>query len=195
MRQDSKFDGAPITSRRSPLGGRTPAHNSNLYSSAYTCYLSSVANHEIEFGAGGGSLVANHDSPITAFLIDTLAIRITPKSFHCNAALHSNRHSSGASRLHQNWAFPLGVGRDLVTSKADKPTLSTVEWSPARHERGRRVTTHQSLIALFLTASAEPHPKLKNSSKLPFSHTNSTLFVSGKPRCYPSKIALGREFS
>jgi glycosyltransferase 2 family protein len=33
-------------------------------------------------------------SPITPFLIDTLAIRIASKSLHCIAALHSNRHSA-----------------------------------------------------------------------------------------------------
>src|ERR1700722_5685496 len=51
---------------------------------------------------------SNHDSPITnhnAFLIDTPAIRIAPNPFACNTQVRSNRHSSGASRLHQNCAI------------------------------------------------------------------------------------------
>jgi hypothetical protein len=35
-------------------------------------------------------------SPAAAFLIDTLAIRITPKSFVCSIGAQSNRHSSAS---------------------------------------------------------------------------------------------------
>ena len=48
--------------------------------------------------------ITNHNSQITAFLIDTLAIRIEPKSFNYIARLHSNRHSSGPWKLHHNCA-------------------------------------------------------------------------------------------
>jgi hypothetical protein len=40
-----------------------------------------------------------HSSRATAFLIDTLAIRITPKSFDCIANVHSNRHSPATLTL------------------------------------------------------------------------------------------------
>ncbi len=42
------------------------------------------------------SLINDQPSRITAFLIDTPAIRIAPKSFLCITGTHSNRHSSGA---------------------------------------------------------------------------------------------------
>ena len=187
MRQDSKFDDAPLASRRSPSGGRTPARNCNLYSSAYMCNLSPAANHELAFGADRGSLVTVHYSPITTFLIDTLAIRIALKSFHCSAALHSNRHSSGARRLHQDMAGSRSADRKVLVSKSHTIGRSGVQRSP--------ITTHQSLITAFLVASREAHLKRKSSSKLPFSHTNSTLFGHGEPWCYPFKTALGREFS
>ena len=51
-----------------------------------------------------GRLITNHQSLITAFLIDTPAIRIAPKSFNCITSTHSNRHSSGAWRLHKSCA-------------------------------------------------------------------------------------------
>jgi len=55
------------------------------------------------------------------FLIDTLPIRIVSKPFNCIAGVHSNRHSSEASNLNQNWAgrrrkicrFEGGVGKLL----------------------------------------------------------------------------------
>jgi hypothetical protein len=50
--------------------------------------------------------ITTHHSPITAFLIDTPAIRIAPKSCACIVAAHSNRHSSGALELHHNRAIP-----------------------------------------------------------------------------------------
>jgi hypothetical protein len=44
--------------------------------------------------------VTNHSSPVTTFLIDTPAIRNTPKSCDCIVSLNSNRHASGACKLH-----------------------------------------------------------------------------------------------
>jgi hypothetical protein len=49
------------------------------------------------------SPIISHYSPITAFLIDTLAIRNASKSFSHITNARSNRHSSGASNLHENW--------------------------------------------------------------------------------------------
>ena len=41
---------------------------------------------------------SSHGPPATAFLIDTLPIRITPKPFACNKWSHSNRHSSATPK-------------------------------------------------------------------------------------------------
>jgi hypothetical protein len=133
------------------------------------------------------SPITNHHSQITAFLINTPAIRIAPKSFHCNAALHSNRHSSGAWGLHRGRAGYRNADRKVPVSKGHTIRRSGIQRSP--------VAIHQSQITAFPIASAEARPTRKNNSKLPFSHTNSTLFGCADPRCYPSKIALGREFS
>jgi hypothetical protein len=45
--------------------------------------------------AASRSLITNHHSPITSFLIDTPAIRNASNSFAMNASSRSNRHSSG----------------------------------------------------------------------------------------------------
>jgi hypothetical protein len=47
----------------------------------------------------GGTLITNHGSLITAFLIDTLPIRIITNYFDCTVRARSNRHSSATSRL------------------------------------------------------------------------------------------------
>jgi len=108
------------------------------------------------------SLVSFHSNfpspPITPFLIDTPAIRITPNSFQCIAELHSNRHSSDPRTSHQNCKSSLSAGRP--TSK-----------------------------------SGQGRPELKATSKLPFSHTFSTLFRSAEPQCYPLESASWSGFS
>jgi hypothetical protein len=48
----------------------------------------------------GGSPITDRHLPITAFLINTLAIRIAPKPIDCIANVHSNQHSSGAQDSH-----------------------------------------------------------------------------------------------
>jgi hypothetical protein len=55
----------------------------------------------------------NHNSLITAFLIDTLAIRVGLKSFNCNTQVHSNRHSSEPWKLHHNCAYAPSRGREF----------------------------------------------------------------------------------
>jgi hypothetical protein len=81
--------------------------------------------------------ITNHNSLIIAFLIDTLAIRIGPKSFNYTASLHSNRHSSGAWKLHQNCADSPSRGRQCFlgwpgTSPSPTPDLGA--WSRANFQ-------------------------------------------------------------
>jgi hypothetical protein len=52
------------------------------------------------------SPVTNHHSLITAFLIDTPAIRIEPNSRRINARIVSNRHSSDGLRNAQFKSIP-----------------------------------------------------------------------------------------
>jgi hypothetical protein len=54
--------------------------------------------------AGPWVSATNHYSPITTFLIDTLAIRNALNPFRCIADVHSNRHSSGPLKLHHHCA-------------------------------------------------------------------------------------------
>jgi hypothetical protein len=65
------------------------------------------------FERANGSLITDHHSLITVFLIDTPAIRIAFKSFSCITIVHSNRHSSGASNLHQIEAGSGGEGANF----------------------------------------------------------------------------------
>src|ERR1700722_12561388 len=86
MRQQLKFNDTPQlpwrnVERRSPIGG------GKFYCCVDALPVPSVANQRPP--------ITTYKSLITAFLIDTPAIRIAPKSFHCFADLHSNRHSSG----------------------------------------------------------------------------------------------------
>jgi hypothetical protein len=53
------------------------------------------------------SPIANHHSRITAFLIDTPAIRITSNSSRLSARTISNRHSSAFCKLHNFSAFQI----------------------------------------------------------------------------------------
>jgi hypothetical protein len=61
--------------------------------------------------------ITDQESRITAFLIDTPAIRIAAKSFHCTADLHSNRHSSGTLGLQHDEAI-LPRRRQIETLKS-----------------------------------------------------------------------------
>jgi hypothetical protein len=73
-------------------------------------------------------------SLITAFLIDTLAIRITPKSFHCIAASRSNRHSSDPRKLHKNCAADSVVtARSTSESEQTRAKSKTVGKLPFSH--------------------------------------------------------------
>jgi hypothetical protein len=97
MRQELKFGGT--TAR----GGNPHPCASSISSPSLTSSASSEPR--VSF-----PLFTNHQSPITAFLIDTPAIRNALKSFNCSRNVHSNRHSSGHLRLHQTWADSLGAG-------------------------------------------------------------------------------------
>jgi hypothetical protein len=66
-----------------------------------------IGNLKAWLGGESRSLITNHNSPITAFLIGTLPIRIMPKSFDCFIGAHSNRHSSDALKF----AFSAGGGQ------------------------------------------------------------------------------------
>ena len=67
-----------------------PARSGSVFSSTSSLSFIPSTSHVTS------SPITNHESLITVFLIDTPAIRIAPKSFHCSVAMRSNRHSSGA---------------------------------------------------------------------------------------------------
>ncbi len=65
--------------------------------------LPSITNHQLAPSAAEGSQTRPERSRrITAFLIDTLPIRIASNSFNCSAGAHSNRHSSEALKVATN---------------------------------------------------------------------------------------------
>ena len=82
------------------------ASRSAISSTSFPSFPSSASSHNLASHRVAESPITNHHSRITAFLIDTLAIRIALKSLACMADEHSNRHSLGASKVHQNCATP-----------------------------------------------------------------------------------------
>jgi 23S rRNA (adenine2503-C2)-methyltransferase len=94
MHTKTKFGEAPA---------RDGNHSSSASLSSFTSFTSSSSFTTIRVSASSAPRVSA--PPITAFLIDTPAIRNTSKSFRCNAAVHSNRHSprpSEARHLSEN---------------------------------------------------------------------------------------------
>ena len=118
MRQDSKFGAAGArgarraASRRDdptrivilrPASGRCclvpiapEGRNRPLFA---MCFCSSWNPLPRPNFKGDVPRTTNHDSKITAFLIDTLAIRISRKLFDCIAGARSNRHSPATLNL------------------------------------------------------------------------------------------------
>ena len=75
------------TKNLAPLPART-RRNSSFAPGSGIASPSLITNHH--------SLITNNYPQITAFLIDTLPIRIARKSFACIIGTRSNRHSSEA---------------------------------------------------------------------------------------------------
>jgi hypothetical protein len=86
-------------------------------------------------------VASNHRSRIAAFLIDTLAIRIAPKSLGRSADVTSNRHSSGASA-----SVPA-----LIRRRAPAPKL------PVEQSAGSR-TLNSSTSSPSFTSSTSSSP-------------------------------------
>jgi hypothetical protein len=86
----SGHDGPPLTNDHPLITHRPP----------FTTHQSLIANHHPAVGKvdclSRPDGLCREGSPITAFLIDTLPIRIASKSFNCIAGARSNRHSPEA---------------------------------------------------------------------------------------------------
>jgi hypothetical protein len=98
--------------------------------SAYLAYSTSLVSFQSDISSPP---VANYHSPITAFLIDTPAIRITPNSFQCIAELHSNRHSSDPRTSHENCKSSLSTVRTTSKSGQARTKLKTTGKLPFSH--------------------------------------------------------------
>lgn len=121
MRQELKFGGTPFVSRRY-MSGRQGI----LARPSAQTFLPLVPG----FCCSAGDPVPK----MATFLIDILAIRIAPKSCHCIAGVHSNRHSSGPLRLHHSWADSLGTGRSYAADLIGEgsPAMRARRNSPGR---------------------------------------------------------------
>jgi hypothetical protein len=116
MGQKIKFaSGRPLSGLWSPFG---PPHVRQWPTSGLRPHRTQAPASAFErVTPSSGSLIVDRQSRITAFLIDTPAIRIVAKSFHCIADSHSNRHSSRASEVHYDGA--------VLTRRGQIQTLKT----------------------------------------------------------------------
>ena len=88
------------------LSDKSRPRTANHYDSLSVVEGSLITSHYPALSAAEGSPIT---APVAAFLIDTLPIRITVKTFTRNIGSRSNRHSSGPLFVRQNRAR--GVSR------------------------------------------------------------------------------------
>jgi hypothetical protein len=133
--------------------------------------------------AASHSLITNHHSPITGFLIGTPAIRNASNSFAMNASSRSNRHSSGPNFDTRNSTRTSALaanGRKLLT----KPSVSA-----------RNLTSFTSSIS-FTSFTSHFHFAIRTTlPEVPYLHPNLLCYsprVTRVPPIGPRESAPAR---
>jgi hypothetical protein len=89
--------------------------------------------------------ITDYCSPATAFLIDTLAIRNTPKSFVCSIAAQSNRHSPATPECTYLKNFDKLEIRSILGILPSESSQSSIQWCASTADCAK---VHSSVLGL-----------------------------------------------